>query len=210
MILENNFVIDAPLGQVWGLFDQLGDVVACLPGAAYLGAEGEDHRVALRIKVGPIAMNFGGTMRFLSRDVATHTIVISGSAKDSGGKGSAVAVVEARLDAAPQGNRTNVSLRTDLSMAGRVAQFGGSVIGDIAERFIRQFTENLHRTALVKASPDIDQNQPSNIVPHGTAGANDTLDLGSMVGSLMPKYALRYGVPLVALCILVWLATRLF
>jgi len=209
MILENNFVIDAPLGQVWGLFDQLGDVVACLPGASYLGAEGDDHRVALKMKVGAIAVNFGGTMRF-SRDVATHTIVISGSAKDSGGKGSAVATVAARLEAAPQANRTNVSLRMDLSMAGRVAQFGGSVIGDIAERFIHQFTENLHRTVLSKPGPDIDQSQPSRGVPPGTTSPNDALDLGPMIGSLMRKHALRYGVPLVALCILVWLAIRLF
>lgn len=152
MKLSHSFVVDSPLPEVWELFDHLDRVVPCMPGAAYLGGEAEQHRVAMKVRIGAIVSNFQGSVGFVDRDDAHHAVRMRGVAKDSGGKGSATALIESRL-AAVTPQRTQVDVVTDLVMSGRLAQFGGPIVADIAERLVGQFTANLHQELQRRAAP---------------------------------------------------------
>lgn len=223
MILTNSFTVEAPVTQVWSLFDELPQVVPCMPGAAYLGQEGDGHRVAIKLRIGAISSNFQGTVQFLKKDETSHTAVIRGAAKDTGGKGATSATLEARLDAQTP-ERTLVSVRTDLSMTGRLAQFGGPIIADIAARMINEFADNLHQAVLTR------QSRLQEIVPSPTAptepdaaypqshtgnlqpGAGDDvrgLALGPIVGGLFMKYVFRYVVVALVSFALGWVVGRL-
>jgi carbon monoxide dehydrogenase subunit G len=225
MKLSNQFVVNAPLAQVWALFDQLERVVPCMPGAAYLGQDGEEHRVGMKVKIGAVVSNFQGTVRFLEKDAGAHVAVMRGAAKDSGGKGSASSVIETRLAEVSPG-QTRVDVVTDLTMTGRLAQFGGSIVADIAQRLVQQFTANLHEAILAQtpAAPASETaaqgvSAASAATDAGEAHAPATtlaaappdvkpLDLGAVIGQSVCQNAGRYIVFLAIGFVLGWFASR--
>lgn len=224
MILANSFVVEAPIDRVWTLFDELENIVPCMPGASYLGHDGDEHRVSLKLKIGAIHANFLGTVRFMSKDKASHTAALRGAAKDSGGKGTAAATIEARLETLGPG-RTSVAVNTDVAMTGRLAQFGGPLITDIAARMTAQFTENLHRA--IKASdggvggsadvPAVSRAEDESAAPaprvnsgqqEHAPGEVPALDLGPAIGGVALKYAFKYVAGPIAYFALGWLVGR--
>lgn len=202
MILNNEFVVEAPAGQVWDLLMDFERMASCMPGATYRGRDGDDINGSVKIKVGPITANFDGTARFLEQDQAAHTAVVAASGKDPRGQATANATITARLE--PQGDRsTRVVVDTDLTISGRIAQFGRGAIADVAARIIAQFTDNLHREVLAgeAATGTARSAEPTAGVAPASAGmATDStaespeLDLIAAVGPMVVR---RVGVPLV-------------
>lgn len=212
MILTNEFLVEAPIDRVWDLLDELESVIACMPGAAYLGRDGDDNKVSMKVKVGAISSHFQGTLRFLEKNESTHTAVIRGIGKDVGGKASATATIIAKLEPVPA-TRTKVLVETDLALTGRLAQFGGGVIADIASRMIAQYTDNLHR-AVVARSSIADSHSSAMGGACGTQQANieavatkepAALDLGTAIGAIALRRALRYVAMPVGFFVVGWL-----
>ncbi|MCC7346536.1 MAG: SRPBCC family protein [Variibacter sp.] len=225
MILTNAFVVEAPVARVWGLLDRLEDFVACMPGATYVGRDGDDHKANIKVKIGVISLNFQGTMRVVARDQATHTDTISGAGKDSGGKASATATFTAHLEALAAA-RTRVEVKTDLALTGRVAQFGGGLIADIASRMVAQFSDNLNRAIMAEpdaeaaagtsagepaAAASSEQAPPApSPAPPRPAAEPAALDLGSVMGPVLARRALTYVVGPAVFFILGWLVGKCF
>lgn len=153
MILNHTVEVDAPLARVWALLDNLEEVIPCMPGATFLKRDGDTYEASVKVKVGVIAMDFAGTAKILERNEAERRVTIEGAGKDKKGKGAASATVVAQLTPL-DADRTSVSLETDLALSGRIAQFGGSIIGEIASRLIQQFVANLNNTILAMDVPD--------------------------------------------------------
>lgn len=228
MKLTNRFVVDASREQVWALFDELDRVVPCMPGASYLGCEGQEHRVAMKVKIGAILSDFQGTVSFVEKDEADRVTVMRGMAKDTGGKGSAAALIETRLSALSP-HQTQVDVSTDLNMAGRLAQFGGPIVADIAQRLVQQFTANLHEAVLAPQAQAHAAAEPSaaqapvpeaataaatpapSATPLGRACAEtQPLDLGAVVGQSLWKLVGPYALVLVVGFAMGWLTARLW
>lgn len=215
MKLNNRFVVEAPAAQLWALFDELERVVPCMPGASYLGLDGQEHRVGMKVKIGAIVSNFQGTVSFTHKDAQARVAIMRGAAKDTGGKGAASALIETRLTALAPG-RTQVDVTTDLSMTGRLAQFGGPIVADIAQRLVQQFTDNLHQAVLSGQAQPATAAAPSaasakSAAMTSTAAADiPALDLGAVVGRSLWKLLGRYALVLVAGFVLGWLTARLF
>ena len=96
--------------------------------------------------MGPITARYRGTASFAERDEARHRVVLKASGRDTRGQGNASATVTAGMAAADVG--TTVSIVTDLSVSGRVAQFGRGVLGDVSARLLEQFVRNLETDVL--------------------------------------------------------------
>ena len=71
----------------------------------------------------------------------THTAVLKASGRETQGPGTVEATVVAALTG--ENGATAVALFTDLTVTGRVAQFGGGVMTEVADRLLVQFTERL-------------------------------------------------------------------
>ena len=205
MKLNHTVEVAAPFARVWALLDDLEAVIPCMPGATFLKRDGDSFEADIKVKVGVIAMNFIGTAKILERNAAERRVTIQGSGKDTKGKGAANATVIAELT--PLGdNRTSVSLQTNLALSGRVAQFGGSIINEIASRLIEQFVANLHSAILVKNAPGETSAtaEVSALAPAGepirasadparaTPAAIEAapLDLGALMRPVITRYAL--------------------
>jgi hypothetical protein len=194
VILANEFTVHAPVEHVWALLDDLEKIVPCMPGAAFIGKDGDENKVAIKLKVGVISTHFQGSVRFTEKDPLHHTARIEGSGKDTGGKAAASATILVRLeDLAHQATR--VQVETDLALTGKLAQFGSGVIGDIAARVMSQFAENLHRA--VDASPIRDAAEPASpiadVAAQGPAEAQPPpLDMGPVVAPIARNLAFKY------------------
>ncbi|MEB3071718.1 SRPBCC family protein [[Mycobacterium] vasticus] len=141
MELSNTFTVNLPVEEAWKVFTDLERVAPCLPGAALLGVDGDVYRGMVKIKVGPVTAQYQGTARFVEKDDQAFRAVIRAEGKDVGGQGNAAATVTAVLG--EQGAGTKVTLKTDLSLSGRVAQFGRGVIADVTSKLINQFVDRL-------------------------------------------------------------------
>ena len=64
MEFENSFAVKAPIAEVWEVLLDVERAAPCMPGAKVLERSGEDeYVVGMRVKVGPIAMEYKGTSR---------------------------------------------------------------------------------------------------------------------------------------------------
>ena len=205
MILTNEFVVEAPLDRAWGLLDEVESVISCMPGAAYIGRDGDDHKVSIKVKVGAIIANFQGTVRFLEKNEAERTARIRGAGKDLAGKASATATITVKLETLSSA-RTKVLVETDLAMTGRLAQFGGGVMADIASRMIEQFTRNLHAAVIARSAlgnPGIAAHTEGTGETEPTIAENEPAAFD--LGRVLAKRGLGYAAMLVGFLALVWL-----
>ncbi|MBX8689334.1 SRPBCC family protein [Mycobacterium sp. 20091114027_K0903767] len=142
MQLVNEFSVDAPLDIAWAALTDVPRVVECIPGATLESHDGDDYRANVAIKVGPVGLTLAGTATVIRRDDSTHEMVVRGQASDRKGNGSAQATVT--MSACERGTHTEVTVRTDLELGGRIAQFGSGVISQVSNRIIGQFVRRLN------------------------------------------------------------------
>jgi carbon monoxide dehydrogenase subunit G len=146
MELVHEFSVPVPVEQAWRVLTDVQRIAPCLPGAELTGMDGDAYQGQVKVKVGPITAQYRGTASFAEKDEARHRVVLKASGRDTRGQGTASATVTAVMAAA--GGGTTVSIATDLSVSGRVAQFGRGVMNDVTARLLEQFVRNLETGVL--------------------------------------------------------------
>jgi uncharacterized protein len=141
MKLDNEFTVGVPVGEAWGVLTDLELIAPCMPGAQLTGVTDGVYTGKVKIKVGPVTAEYAGTARFAEKDEETHRAVIDARGRDSRGNGNATAVISAQL--VPVGERTRVTVTTDLTISGRIAQFGSGMIKEVSAKLLGQFVECL-------------------------------------------------------------------
>jgi carbon monoxide dehydrogenase subunit G len=141
MKITDEFTVSVPVDRAWQVLTDLAGIAPCMPGAQLTGFDGETYNGKVRIKVGPVISEFAGTARFAEKDDAAHRAVIDARGKDSRGAGNASALITAGLRA--EGDRTVVSVDTDLKITGKVAQFGSGMIKQVSEKLLGEFVDCL-------------------------------------------------------------------
>ena len=150
MELNNDFEVASPVNLVWAVLTDVERIAPCLPGAQLLEIEGDEFRGVVKIKVGPITAQYKGAASFSERDDVEHRAVLRAEGRDTRGAGNAAADITAELEATDVG--TKVTVTTDLTVTGKVAQFGRGVMADVSKKLMGQFAENL--SDLIAASGD--------------------------------------------------------
>ena len=147
MELVNEFTVNVPVRQAWDTLTDVELIAPCLPGAQLQEIEGDAYRGVVKVKVGPITAQFKGEANFVERDETNHVAVLKAAGRDTGGKGNASALITARLE--PKGDTaTQVTVTTDLTITGKVAQFGRGALADVSSKLIKQFVEQLETMVL--------------------------------------------------------------
>lgn len=148
MDLNHEFTVEVPVDDAWRILTDVERIAPCLPGAQLQEIEGDTYRGAVKVKVGPIQAQFKGQASFVEFDEVAHKVVLKGEGRDIGGKGNASALITAELTSLTE-NSTSVTVNTDLSVTGKVAQFGRGAMADISDKLLAQFVVNLN--ALIAA-----------------------------------------------------------
>jgi len=146
MELTNDFRVALPVERAWAVLTDVERIAPCLPGAQLQEIEGDEYRGVVKVKVGPITAQYKGQAKFLSLDPAAHVAVLRAEGRETRGQGNANATITATLT--PDGEGTAVAIATDLTVTGRVAQFGRGVLADVSAKLLDQFVADLEKTVL--------------------------------------------------------------
>jgi uncharacterized protein len=189
MEFQNRFAVKAPIGDVWDTLLDVERVAPCLPGAKVLERTGEDqYVVAMRVKVGPISMEYKGNVEILAKDAVAHRAVLHASGREVRGQGAAEAEVEMLLT--EDGGETVAMIKTDVKLSGRAASMGQGVIAEVSKKLVDTFSTNLARMlAPPVEAPAPDPGSPPTAaaaVPQPFTPSDDaSLPVLSVVGSIV-------------------------
>ena len=147
MKLTNEVVVPAPLESTWSLLLDVPRVVRALPGATVEpdAAEGV-YRGALKVRLGPVAVEYEGVARLDDVDEDEHAATFRIEGRERRGHGGATATIVNRL--LPDENGTRLVVETDLAVTGRAAQLGRGLMEDVAGSLLEQFAAGLEGLAL--------------------------------------------------------------
>lgn len=137
MDLTQRIRVPASVEETWTAFNHLDRLAPCFPGAMISSTDGDHFEGSIKIKLGPMALVYNGTGRFLERDATARRLVFQASGADRRGNGTATAKVTASL--VGNGSGTDIELLTDLDFTGRPAQFGSGVVSDVSDKLLDQF-----------------------------------------------------------------------
>ena len=137
MDLTHRFSVPAQMDEAWNAFNDLEGLAPCFPGATISSVEGDEFSGSVKIKLGPIALVYTGSGRYVERNDAERRVVIEARGKDKRGNGTATATVTAKF--AGNGDQTQIEVFTDLAITGKPAQFGRGVISDVSDKLLDQF-----------------------------------------------------------------------
>jgi carbon monoxide dehydrogenase subunit G len=141
MDLSHRFRVPASVEEAWTAFNHLDRIAPCFPGATITTVSGNDFEGSIKVKLGPVALVYNGSGRFVERDPDAHRVVIEARGQDRRGNGTATARVTASF--AGDEESTDVELLTDLAITGKPAQFGPGVISDASDKLLDQFASNV-------------------------------------------------------------------
>jgi carbon monoxide dehydrogenase subunit G len=141
MELTNEFTVPVPLERAWEVLTDVELIAPCLPGAQLQEIEGDEYRGVVKVKVGPITAQYKGAATFQERDESARRLVLKAEGRDTRGQGSASALITVQMS--EESGRTHVTVDTDLTIKGKVAQFGRGMIADVSGKLIDEFVDCL-------------------------------------------------------------------
>jgi carbon monoxide dehydrogenase subunit G len=208
--LNHEFIVNVPVNDAWVILTDLERIAPCLPGAQLTEVEGDTYRGQVKVKVGPIVAQFKGQASFVTRDDAAHTASLKAEGRDTTGKGTASAIITAQLTSVTP-TSTKCTVVTDLTISGKVAQFGRGALADVSDKLLAQFAENLNQLiASVPATTTTAATETTTSAPAAATGPEirkiesaevAPLDLLGTAGAPILKRAIPVVVALVAVVI---------
>ena len=152
--IEASFDIDQPLERVWDFFQDVPELVTCMPGLELTGRTGAaGYQGRVKVRLGPIIAAFEGEATIVDVDARAHLARIEAAGVDRRGGNRASADVAYEIGAGAAG--THVRLYGDIKLSGALAQMGRSgIIQDVANELTVQFADNL-RVKLASPVGDI-------------------------------------------------------
>ncbi|MFF9410144.1 SRPBCC family protein [Streptomyces anandii] len=141
MELHHEFTVPVPVDDAWRALLDIERIAPCLPGATVEEYDGRTVTGSVKVRLGPITVTYKGTAVFEEQDEAAHRMVLAANGRETRGQGTARATVTGTLE--ERDGTTAVSVRTDLTVTGRPAQFGRGVMAEVGDRLVGQFADCL-------------------------------------------------------------------
>lgn len=197
MDLNHEFTVHKPIDEAWVVLTDVEKIAPCLPGAQLQEIAHEDgiekYRGIVKVKLGAIQSQFKGEAHFIEKDDENHKAVLKAAGRDTGGRGNAAATITAILEPVSE-SVTNCKVLTDLSITGKVANFGRGVLADVSDKLLAQFSDNLNAlleqdasTEAPASAPDADPTPEAAPVEAATTATADDAEPAADSTAAEPK-----------------------
>ena len=156
--LDKTYPMPGAASVAWALLQDLEAVAGCMPGAKLTERVGEQHfKGTVSVKFGPASMAFRGEVEVKHVDAASMTLQLFGKGTDTTGSSGAAMDLTARIEALDAASCQLIG-RSEVSMSGKAAAFGGRMMGSVADQVLKQFAANFAaqvqaRQALASVAP---------------------------------------------------------
>lgn len=143
MRLENSCLIPAVRSAAWDLLMDIPRAAACVPGLQEITPDGESrYRATLQTRVGPMRLNFAGTVSVLESNESKGEARFQVEASDRRVGGSIKADMSMRLLDQASG-QTELSIITDTTFMGKLGELGQPLMHRKARNTMEEFSRNL-------------------------------------------------------------------
>jgi len=140
--IDKVFALPAAADLSWQFLQDIAAVGACMPGAKITERLDDTHyKGTVTVRVGPATMNFRGDIEVRELDAATRTLRLIGKGSDTTGTSGAAIDLTARVEAA-EGGGSNLVGKSEASVSGKAAAFGGRMMNSVADQVLQQFAAN--------------------------------------------------------------------
>lgn len=135
MTFEQTIDLPASPETVWAFVMDVPAIAQCLPGAEGLEALGDDrYALTVKVRVGPIALALRSEVSIVSADAQTRIASLRLDAADKRVGGAVKATMTMVL--APSGTGTQMHVKTDATVMGRIGDFGQPMIRKKADQML--------------------------------------------------------------------------
>ena len=183
--LEKTFPMPAAPEVAWAFLQDIEGVAGCMPGAKIIERIDPTHfKGTVAVRVGPASMAFKGDIEVLELDATQHMLHLLGKGSDTTGSSGASMDLVARIEPAAEGLSQLVG-RSEVTMSGKAAAFGGRMMGSVADQILKQFAGNFAARVQVLAAAGAANATPAvpGATAAGTAAANVTDSGASAAGT---------------------------
>jgi len=188
--IESSFEVPAAPDEVWALLMDVPRVVPCMPGAELIETiDDSTWKTKMSVKLGPMTLGFTADVKREEADEAARLVRLTAKARELRGRGGAGATVESTLT--DLGTGTRVSVVTNLTLSGAVAQYGGPVVKDVSAQLVSRFADCL-REQLESAPPEEGAAPTPPAAPRPVSGLGLLLRaLGRTIGGVLRRVTKR-------------------
>jgi carbon monoxide dehydrogenase subunit G len=138
MLIEQTFVLHAPAQEVWDFLFDIPRMSACMPGVEKVEAVADNaYQGTLKVKVGPIAAQFGGKVTLLEVDAPNRLV-----AKAEGTDARTASLVSATFGSTLKplsADETEVAYQIDVAVRGLLGRYGQGVMREVAKNMTAKF-----------------------------------------------------------------------
>jgi len=140
--IDKVFAMPASADLCWQFLQDIAAVAACMPGAKITERLDDTHyKGTVTVKVGPATLSFRGDIEVRELDAATRTLRLLGKGSDTTGTSGASIDLTARVEAG-EGDASNLLGKSEATVSGKAAAFGGRMINSVADQVLQQFAAN--------------------------------------------------------------------
>jgi carbon monoxide dehydrogenase subunit G len=141
--LEKTFPMPGTVAASWEFLQDIEGVAGCMPGAKITERVDDTHyKGTISVRVGPAGMAFKGEITVQALDATTRTLHLVGKGSDTTGTSGASMDLVARIESGATEGTSSLVGRSEVTMSGKAAAFGGRMMGTVADQILKQFAGN--------------------------------------------------------------------
>jgi carbon monoxide dehydrogenase subunit G len=145
MTFSQTCTIPVARERLWDFLMDVPRVSRCLPGVETVEpAEGKTYRGVLRVRLGPISIGLAGQVTIEEQSREAWRAALRADATDRRLGGGMRARAQMRLEPAGEG-ATALTVETELTLLGKIGEFGQPVIRKKADAMLQEFAANIRR-----------------------------------------------------------------
>lgn len=172
--IHKQFQVNQPIGRVWEYLSDPSKIVSCVPGASLTEKlDDKSYKGQVTLKFGPVKASYTGQVTFEELDEANRKMTLAGKGMDTKGKGSAEMLMKNGLVEKDGGTEVDCSM--EITVTGKIAQFGSRLITDVSDQLFDQFTANFSNK-LAEEAPVVSADATAKEVSEATAKTSQADD----------------------------------
>lgn len=147
--LEKSHALAVPADIAWRVLQDIESVASCMPGARITErVDDANYKGTVTVRVGPATVSFKGDIEVKDIDANKRELRLVGKGSDTSGQSGASMDLVAWVQ---EGDAVSCQLvgRSEVMVTGKVASFGGRMMGTVSEQILKQFFDNF--SSLVSA-----------------------------------------------------------
>ena len=131
------------MDKAWALLLDIPQVAPCIPGVQDVESDGENQfKAVMQVRVGPVRLNFSGTINILEQDREKGEAHFRVEAADPKAGGSIRADMTMQLNEL-SADESELVIVTDTVFMGKIGELGQPIIRRKAKSTLEDFAKNL-------------------------------------------------------------------